>query len=242
MTPRKMASRRRWFIIAFVTAFLLALPIPSVVGAPSSGSGLEGYGYENRQQLQIDSVTVTAFYGGPIVHVIGRNPANYHNHGARFVRFRLVSDAPMVQERFLKVGDQTVEITYESSNPGIVRVMYVPTLQKYWVELPGEAGTATVTIRIGSTSLDVPLEVRRIPLTYGDRAEDVIRSSGMPDKIDKYSVPWPQSQIVNFVYYSPSRSGGAFGEHWQYRKFPGAVLDIQGGELFQLYNMGWGVY
>jgi hypothetical protein len=65
---------------------------------------------------------------------------------------------------------------------------------------------------------------------------------GLPAKTTKRFIRWPDSGTVDGVQYTTQGSPpGRSVEHWQYSKYPGAILQMESDYigLLSCHNKGW---
>jgi hypothetical protein len=132
---------------------------------------------------------------------------------------------------FIPVNGKPEKIEYVSSDPAVVE-LYNDGSARF-----PSGGKATVSVRIAGESLSVPVTVVEFPLNAGlvprdfggkaASAVDVIRCLGLPDRKTPHYVAQSNSRKIDGIYYATA-SGGIAVEHWEYKKYPGAVLAIAG--------------
>lgn len=135
------------------------------------------------------------------------------------------ADGQYDTEGFFNVSGKPEKIDFSSDDPAVLRC------HSSFV-IPVEAGTANAVVSLAGRSVRIPFRVVRLPVSIGDSPETVINTVGLPDFKRRISVRWPESEQVDNVLYSPSVDDGfATGEHWEYKRFPGAVLVIRDQKL-----------
>lgn len=57
---------------------------------------------------------------------------------------------------------------------------------------------------------------------------------GLPDDKRKVFVSWPDSKEIDGIFYKPRAGGAAMGEHWRYKDYPGLVVSIMDGAVYEI--------
>lgn len=131
----------------------------------------------------------------------------------------------------IPVDGKPEKVEYASSDPRVAD-LYSDGSGRF-----PNGGKVLVSVRIAGESLAVPLTVVEFPLSAdmisrefrGDAAtgEEVIRCLGFPDRKTPHFVQESQSREIDGIYYWTGK-GGISVEHWEYDKYPGAVLSLAG--------------
>jgi hypothetical protein len=201
----------------------------------------------------------TIYYGESVIYLESPTPAGRENifavdhpsvSGQVVVK---INDRLAVSNKYVKLPDgSTGRIAFRSSDPTVAKVFNGDSGEERFLQhKAGELsfvgpGKVTITASIadpatGSTtsSVNIPLEVRRIPLWRGLTKDDLVAVLGLPDAQTSGHVEWPKSQIVDGVFYDPKDPSGIFWEHWFYRAYPGVVFRLDVGYLIYAYQRGW---
>lgn len=220
-------------VLLIMALLLLGTNVP---GATASAPACD---YRNSKKLTVGSVTIAFYYGQPEIFTESESQAFPNPTYRPAYEIKVATRAVMVEQRFVKVGEKTVEIRYASSEPRVAEVEPNGTIRPNRV-----SGTTTVLVSMdGKPSLNIPIRVTALPVFLLQARDAVIKAVGIPDRIDKIDVPWPSKVTKNCIIHSAS--GHPYGvtfEHWTYRKYPGAVLvfDLI-GQLQAVYTQTWGI-
>lgn len=139
----------------------------------------------------------------------------------------------IIQNRYLKIGDQTHEVRFSSSNPEVVMVDDKGTVSAK------KAGRAVVTFQFGDEAVRIYYLVVMVPVHFGISQDQIIEKIGLPDRRTKtYVAAFEHDSLDGISYY-----GGTDGntvEHWHYDQFPGAMLFFYDSEwLMSLQQLEW---
>lgn len=115
-------------------------------------------------------------------------------------------------------------------------------------------GRTNVRVTLAGNAVAVPITVIQLPFRSGqwefvDRsgqwefvvaslvgstpAADVIRVIGFPDEKKKHYISWPDSEIIDRIYYGSSDPRWSIAtEHWKFNKYPGAVIAIVANRVY----------
>lgn len=141
---------------------------------------------------------------------------------------------PLILGRYVKLGGKTVEIGFSSSDPKILN----PAGSGRFV-VKG-VGKAVLRVAIGQAQVDVPVTVVRLPIAHRMPAEKIIGVMGLPDAETREYIPWPESKILDGIFYTNESDGkGRRVQHWLYDAYPGLVLALENGVVSALYNRTW---
>jgi hypothetical protein len=133
---------------------------------------------------------------------------------------------------FFRVDGKPQRVGFHSEDEKVVHVY-----EDGSAGFPG-GGKTNVVVSLAGESVKVPVTVVQLPVNSGryltgSPAEDVIRLMGLPDEKQKHYVSWPDSEIIDGIYYGSSDPRwGIATEHWKYRKYPGAVIAIVANRVY----------
>lgn len=147
-----------------------------------------------------------------------------------------VAGRPIVLGRYVKLGGETVEIEFKSSDESIL-CPFRPGA--FWVQ---GTGRAVLTVTIADAQAEVPVDIVPLPVESNARATEILQVLGVPDRVTKEYVPWPESRIVDDVFYGKREDGKGWRvHHWQYDAFPGLVIAFDEDDRWPraLYNQTW---
>jgi len=185
-----------------------------------------------------------------------RRDATVYQGGHLAVR---VGSDTAISNKYVKLLDGgRGTFTFRSSDPAVIRVSDETSFVVAGLTMssPGGAGgvgflrpgKATITVGFmgGSgtgavpQSVNIALEVVQLPIWDGMTKDEVIHALGVPDDRNSGYVSWPDSKVVDGVYYDTS--GNPYGisyEHWCYKRYPGLVLRMETDGLVRLHQKGW---
>jgi hypothetical protein len=78
----------------------------------------------------------------------------------------------------------------------------------------------------------VELPIKTFP--FGTPSGEVIKALGLPDDKSKVFVSWPDSKRIDGIFYNPRAGGAAMAEHWRYKDYPGLVVSIMNGTVYEI--------
>ena len=96
------------------------------------------------------------------------------------------------------------------------------------------SGEVEIIAEIGGESIAIPLHLIEVPVKAGDdqktatTVQQLIESQGFPDRKKPVSLVWPNSDIVDGVFYDPTPTEYVSTEHWEFDEYPGAVFVVSG--------------
>ena len=130
-----------------------------------------------------------------------------------------------VLNQFVKVGDETREILYTSSNEDIFTVS-----EDGIITATGD-GTAVLVVSIEEATAQIPLRIVVIPVTEGMTAKEVISKLGVPDETTDDFLSSGEYKTIDGIFYSaiPEIEADKLGVqviHWKYKKYPNAILRL----------------
>ncbi len=132
---------------------------------------------------------------------------------------------------FVPVDGKPEKVIFSSSNPSIV------TVNESGNASFKAGGNVTVTVKVASERIRIPIKVVEVPVyagRYSDQAtsaEEVIKLLGMPDEKEEHYVSWPDTELIDGIFYSADPGRITVTEHWKYKKYPGAVIAIVYGKV-----------
>lgn len=145
---------------------------------------------------------------------------------------------PLVLGKFIKVSGETTEIQFASSNENVAT--HVDSGHFYIIR----AGETTLSILVKGDRVDIPLKVVALPFPTFASVMDIISSIGLPDSVTKTFIPWPESKLVDDIFYYKRDDGtGQRVHHWMYDAYPGLILSIDDTKktIKEVYNRSWEV-
>jgi hypothetical protein len=174
-------------------------------------------------RLTVGTAEFEFYYGANTIHVI--RPAR----GAGGVGgVKGAAGIPLYRGRILtqisapKAKKARETITFTSDNPDILRF---PSPEKGQYEILRE-GSVIVTAAVGSQSVRIPFHVVSLYIRNGITTKELYESLGPPDQETKVVLTYPEQLTVDGLRYTAKAGGPTIIRHWQYKRFPGAVLRI----------------
>lgn len=143
---------------------------------------------------------------------------------------------PIVLGRYVKLGGETVELRFESSDPSIVSHLGAG---RFAVK---GAGRVVLSVTVADARVDVPVQVIALPVSDYTKTEEIIATLGLPDRVTKEYVPWPQNRVIDNVFYGKRDDGKDWRvHHWLYDAYPGLVIALDDNDCWPraLYNETW---
>ncbi len=147
-----------------------------------------------------------------------------------------VAGRPIVLGRYVKLGGKTVEIEFASSDESVV-CPFLPGV--FSVE---GTGRAVLTVTIADTQAEIPVEIVPLPIDSNTKAVAIMQVLGVPDRVTKEYVPWPESRFVDNVFYGKRENGEGWRiHHWLYDAYPGLIIALDQDDIWArtLYNQSW---
>ncbi len=143
---------------------------------------------------------------------------------------------PIVLGRYVKLGGETVEVRFDSSDPSIVFPM---KSGRFTARSPGRV---VLSVTIADARVDIPVRIVPLPIWAHAKVDDIIAALGLPDRLTKELIPWPESRIVdNVLYPRRDEAKGWRVHHWMYDAYPGLVIALDDSDTWPiaLYNETW---
>ena len=117
-----------------------------------------------------------------------------------------IPDALAVDNRLFKVSGQMLEARFSSSDRSVARI------DEYGrIKLVGK-GTAQLAVQLGSARLQIPVEVKVLPVGFAVRKAGLVEALGFPDQVD--------------------------GLYWRWNAYPG--LSIRVSDIKASLETDWG--
>ena len=123
---------------------------------------------------------------------------------------------------YFEVEGHPAKLTSHSLDENVVRCKNSPLFYE-----SVNVGRTSVQFTLANKTIDIPLCVAPVPVRIGMTGEEIIKALGMPDAKRHIAVGWPNIERVDGVTYAGPLEPGDLsgqGEHWKYKKFPGAVF------------------
>lgn len=139
-----------------------------------------------------------------------------------------------INNKFIKIDDQTKIVKFTSKTPKIL------TVSEDGLICVKDQGKGIFRVSIDSHSVDISLHIEFLPIKYGIDTDRLIEKLGIPDKMIKKVISWPESEIIDGIFYCPGVGGINCVEHWIYNKYPGAIIRIGvTDEVNDVVQKGW---
>ena len=93
--------------------------------------------------------------------------------------------------------------------------------------------TSTIVVKIG-TDIEAIIDIKQtiLPISKNDNIDVLIEKLGFPDKKKEISVKWPDTQIINGIYYDTTRNVENFyATHYFYKKYPCLCISFVNGSF-----------
>ena len=238
--------------------YLLSPLIGIAVGAAGCGSGgnsplastkedadalLAELGYEepriqweNPAELDIPISPLTILYGDSLFYRSG----NESFRSVRGYMIRPLQGAAFLQNnRFFRLQNSTVELTYVSRNPSIALVTELGEV------LFGDEGQTSIVVGFRDLYVDIPIRVVRVDLPRSLVTTEVSALWGSAEDLNGVILNWGQFAVLNEKDYRNAIPGTALQiEHWFYSRLPGGYLEFRGSpgrvlRLWQIRTLGW---
>ncbi|QEG40414.1 DUF4339 domain-containing protein [Roseimaritima ulvae] len=126
---------------------------------------------------------------------------------------------------FIPVNGRPEQVKLSSSDPSLIEVFDDGS-----AGVRG-AGKAIVSVECAAARISIPIQVAKVPFNVGYGKSDpktIIATLGIPQRKRAYVVRWPQSKIIDQMYYGPDAGSQEVGEHWEYDKLPGLSIRVIG--------------
>lgn len=209
----------------------------SVVESKTKGFDVLYANAKTPAKFYVGNKTINIHFGDKILYVIKNNPDSYFKSDYLFssqlpIEFR---GKLAVQNKYLKIGDQTKIVKFVSNNENILTI---DADGEFKVKEPGNV---IITISVDDNFVQIPLKIIDIPLTKGMTRDRVIEILGMPDKVNKKYIGWVESAFVDGIFYYANTGDGSgiSVEHWIYKKYPNAILRFGYSGLSSCVMASW---
>jgi hypothetical protein len=142
-----------------------------------------------------------------------------------------------LENKYFSSEGKTIEILKSTSDPLIAE------FRNDKLQIRG-SGDVVVYFDIGEKRVKIPLRIKSIPLKKGMDADKIVNAFGVPTKTTKKFVSWPDTEIIDEVWYHPSPPGQQV-EHWHYSKYPGIIFSLgtsiysSNNSLSECINVKW---
>lgn len=126
---------------------------------------------------------------------------------------------------FIPINGKPEHVKMSSSDPSLIQVFDDGS-----AGVRG-AGNAVVSVECAGTRISIPIQVVATPFSVGYGESDpkqIIATLGIPQRKQSHVVRWPQSEIIDQMYYGPDAGSQEVGEHWEYDKLPGLAIRVIG--------------
>lgn len=127
---------------------------------------------------------------------------------------------------FFLINDKTLKVVIDGKNN--YAELGDANLFKFLNE-----GTSTIVVKIG-TDIEAMIDIKQtiLPISKNDNIDVLIEKLGFPDKKKEISVKWPDTQIINGIYYDTTRNVENFyATHYFYKKYPCLCISFVNGSF-----------
>lgn len=238
--------------------YLLSTLINIAVGAAGCGSGgnaplastqedadalLAELGYEepriqweNPAELDIPISPLTILYGDSLFY-------RSSSEGFRSIRGYMIRPlqgaAFLESNRYFRIQNSTVGLTYVSRNPSIALVTEFGEVRF------GDEGQTSIVVGFRDIYVDIPIRVVRVDLARSLATSEVSALWGVAEDLNGVILNWGQFGVLNEKDYRNAIPGTALQiEHWFYSRLPGGYLEFRGNpgrilRLWKIRTLGW---
>lgn len=140
------------------------------------------------------------------------------------------------QNRYVKIGTETKTVSFRSKTPDIL------TITEFGVLRINKQGNGIISVAIDDQQIDILLRAIKLPIRESMQDKEIISILGIPDKYVKQYIGWPESKIIDGIFYSANTDdvSGISVTHWHYHKYPGAILCMDHADrLEQVTQKAW---
>lgn len=192
--------------------------------------------WENPAELDIPISPLTILYGDSLFY----RSSNESFRSVRGYMIRPLQGATFLENnRFFRIQNSTVELTYVSRNPSIALVTEVGEV------LFGDEGQTSIVVGFRDIYVDIPIRVVRVDLSKSLATSEVSALWGSAEDLNGVILNWGQFAVLNEKDYRNLIPGTALQiEHWFYSRLPGGYLEFRGNpgrilRLWQIRTLGW---
>ena len=194
------------------------------------------YSYKTKS-INIRGNTFEILYGDNTIYIrkekwkLSRYDKDGGDYGVLGLATKFNGENP-IKNKYVKIGEETNTITFSSSNEKIIKFRPATEFSNQGFFTIYDEGQVSVFVKLDTATVEITLNIVKVPLKDSFLEDEIIDALGLPDYKNNDFIKWPNSKIVDGLFYSTTDrvTGSVYGvsvNHWAYKKYPGLIIRLK---------------